>query len=146
MVSDDLRAKLLAKINAKNALRVKPDLRPIKMNIEKFDIMEVVQGLLTDKRHGMRIPMLKRKYLELNQTYPDIFKRCVETDMTSKDLELLKNMLHVREQMLEGKISQEDADETIKEKTLLHHHPDILEKLKAEHEAKMNGDSKVVEL
>jgi len=146
MVSADLRAKLRAKIDAKNALRVKPSLRPIKMNTEKFDLMEVVQGLLLDKRRGMGVPMLKRKYLELHQTYPDIFKRCVETDMTPKDLELLENMLHVREQMQEGKISQEDADEAIKEKALLHRHPDILEKLKAEHEATQTDSTKIVEL
>lgn len=144
MSNDDLRTKLRAKIAAKNAMRVKPSLKPIKMVTEKFDLREMVRELLSDKRRGMGMPMLKRKYLELRQTHPPIFKMCVETDMTPADLKILDDMLHVREQMQEGKISQEDADEEIKLKALLHRQPDILEKLKAEHEAEMKV--KIVEL
>ena len=48
--------------------------------------------------------------------------------------------------MQEGKISQEAADELIKEKALLHRHPDILEKLKEEHEASQTDTTKIVEL
>lgn len=104
------REKLQAKIRAQQNARGKK----INLRREHYSVSEMMREMVQDKASGMNVPKLSKKYLQLKQDYPEIYNMVLKRDsIPEEELVLLDKMMQVREDLREGKITEEEAKDLV---------------------------------
>lgn len=120
-----MKERLQQKIQQKQTARTK---HVNMLPKENFSIYDTILRLQED-RLKLSAPALNRKYIEIRQQYPDLYEMCKNNKLTETQLDGVKKMLEVREELREGNLSREQADELAKEHLFRAYHPGVIEKL-----------------
>ena len=100
-----LKKRLRDKTSALRDNRQKrTNLRPL----ENYSITDTIKELMKDKK-TMSVPRLNAKYIQLRQEHEPLYKMVLSRDISEQELKLLENMVHTRENVRDGNVTEAEA-------------------------------------
>ncbi len=120
-----LREKLRNKIKGKQQSRQKSKRLPAKQNPE--GVYEIVEAIQRD-RTRMSFPDLLAKYKDFSEEYLEIFRVASSREMSSEEMDRLKDMLMQKSMIESGQITLEEASSMTSEQLAKRYQPDLLKK------------------
>lgn len=121
-----LRQKLRDKIKNQKQSRNKTKRLPAKKNPE--GVYEIVQAIQKD-RSRLSFPDLLAKYKDFSEEYLEIFRIASSRDLTTEEMQRLKNMLIQKEMIESGQITLEEASSMTSEQLAQRYQPELLNKI-----------------
>jgi hypothetical protein len=95
--------------------------------IENYDIMETIEKI--QKQRGLyKQEELKLMYKEFSDDNPELFRKCVTTQMSTDDMLKMKYLLNLRQQVKDGKLPFDKASGMLSVKMAQEYQPELLQK------------------
>ena len=95
--------------------------------IEKYDIIETIQQI-QNQRSLYKPDELRLLHADFAKDNPELFRKCLNTNMTPDDISKMKYLLDLRQQVKDGKIPFDKASGILSVKMAQEYQPELLRK------------------